>query len=78
MLIMCTIFRTTVRNPSNQRVGSGPIENINLRIVDATRVLIPDSRGRVKTITAEDSITVHMRPDKCGISSETNNTIQTS
>lgn len=54
----------TVTNPSNHKVGSGPIENINRKIVDATNVRIPDSRGNVMTIAADESITAQIRADK--------------
>ena len=59
-----------MRVPKSQRVGSGPAENIILKIVDATRVLIPDSLGSVMTIAADISITAQIRPDKCGPSSK--------
>lgn len=55
----------TVRIPSNRNVGSGPIENINLNIVAATKVRIPDSLGSVTTIKADNNITAQMSSDKC-------------
>lgn len=58
------VIYVTVRVPNSHRVGSGPAENIILKIVDATRVLIPDSLGRVITIAADISITAQINPDK--------------
>jgi len=46
-------------------VGSGPTEKIILRIVDATNVRTPDSRGRVITMAADTNITAQIKPDKC-------------
>lgn len=63
-----TVF--TVTKPSNHNVGSGPIEKINRNIVEATNVRIPDSLGNVITITADESMTVQIRPDKCELSSK--------
>lgn len=59
----------TVRKPSNHNVGSGPIEKINRNIVEATNVLMPDSLGNVITMTADESITVQIRADKCELNS---------
>lgn len=59
----------TVSEPSNHKVGSGPTENINLNIVEATNVRMPDSRGKVTTITADESMTVQISPEKCELSS---------
>lgn len=63
-------YLLTVRKPSNHNVGSGPMEKINRNIVEATNVRIPDSRGSVRTITADDNITVQMRADKCELNSK--------
>lgn len=54
----------TVNIPKIHKVGSGPTEKINLRIVDATNVLTPDSRGTVTTIAAETNITAQISPEK--------------
>jgi hypothetical protein len=51
--------------PRSISVGSGPTEKINLRIVDATNVRMPDSRGRVITMAADTNITAQIKPDKC-------------
>ena len=51
--------------PRVSSVGSGPTEKIILRIVDATNVRTPDSRGRVITMAADTNITAHINPDKC-------------
>ena len=66
---MCDSFQFTVRKPSNHNVGSGPMEKINRNIVEATSVRMPDSRGKVMTIIADESITVQIRADKCELSS---------
>lgn len=47
------------------------MEKINRNIVEATNVRIPDSRGNVMTITADESITVQIRADKCELNSKT-------
>ena len=51
--------------PRSISVGSGPIEKIILRIVDATNVRRPDSRGTVSTMAADTNITAQIKPDKC-------------
>lgn len=56
-------FSKTVTDPSSQSVGSGPIENINRRIIDATRVRIPDSRGNVITMANDESIITQITND---------------
>lgn len=55
--------------PRSQSVGSGPAEKIILRMVEATSVRMPDSRGKVMTMAAETNITAHIRPDRWGPSS---------
>ena len=54
-----------MRVPRVISVGSGPAEKIILRIVDATNVRTPDSRGRVITMAADTNITAQIKPDKC-------------
>jgi len=48
----------TVTTPSKQRVDSGPSKNIKRRITDPIKVLIPDSRGSVITITSENIVII--------------------
>lgn len=62
---MISVRIYTVSIPSKRNVGSGPMEKINLNIVAATKVRMPDSLGRVITITAESNITAQMSNDKC-------------
>jgi hypothetical protein len=59
--------------PKSKRVGSGPTEKIILRIVDATSVRMPDSRGSVITMAADTNITAHIKPEKCCPSSRRKN-----
>lgn len=66
---MCIPFSTTVTEPSNHNVGSGPIENIHRNITDATSVRIPDSRGNVITIANDDNIMAHISIDMCEFNS---------
>jgi hypothetical protein len=63
--------------PSSNRVGSGPTEKIILRIVDATNVRTPDSRGRVITMAADTNITAQIKPDKCCPNSKRKNKKET-
>lgn len=51
------------------------MEKINRNIVEATSVRIPDSRGKVMTITADESITAQIRADKCELNSTVNKKI---
>ena len=54
----------TFANPNSLRVGSNPTENISLKIVEPTNVLIPDGRGKA-TISANDtSMASHTRTDR--------------
>jgi hypothetical protein len=55
----------TVMVPRSKSVGSGPTENIILRIVDATSVRTPDSRGSVITMATDTNITAQIKPEKC-------------
>lgn len=59
--------------PRSKRVGSGPTEKIILRIVDATSVRTPDSRGSVITMAADTNITAQIKPEKCCPSSRRKN-----
>lgn len=56
--------------PSSHSVGSGPIENINLNIVEATKVLIPVSFGNDITSAAEDIIAAQIKADIVELNSE--------
>jgi hypothetical protein len=56
--------------PSISNVGSGPIENIKRRMVDATNVRTPDCRGSVMTMAADTIMIAQIRADKCVLSSE--------
>lgn len=49
--------------PKSDNVGSGPIEKISLNIVEATKVLMPVSLGKVKTNVADDNIATQIRAD---------------
>jgi hypothetical protein len=51
--------------PRSKSVGSGPAEKIILRIVDATSVRTPDSRGSVITMATDTNITAQIKPEKC-------------
>lgn len=64
------LYIFTVTKPSNHNIGSVPMEKINRNIVEATNVRIPDSRGNITLITANENITIHMIPEKCELSSE--------
>lgn len=66
---MCMPLSSTVTEPSSHSVGSGPIENINLNITDATRVRMPDSRGSVTTMASDVNIIAQMSIDMCELSS---------
>lgn len=66
---MCIPFRMTVKNPSKNIVGDGPMENIIRNMIDATNVLIPDGLGTVNTLANDKSITVHINADKWEFSS---------
>lgn len=59
----------TVTDPSSQSVGSGPIKNIKRSITDPISVLIPDSRGRVKTMANEKTKIAQNSQDIWGLSS---------
>lgn len=54
----------TVKKPSNQIVGDGPIENIIRNMMDATKVRIPAGRGNVNILANDNSITAQIKPDK--------------
>lgn len=49
--------------PSNHNVGSGPRENISLRIVVTTKVLMPVSLGRVETMTNDTNMATQISTD---------------
>lgn len=53
----------TVSAPKINKVGSGPREKMHLKIVDATKVRMPVSRGNVKTIAADDDIEAHINAE---------------
>lgn len=61
----------TVIDPNSRIVGSGPNENINRSITDATSVLIPDSRGNVITMANENIMMAQIKHDMCELSSGT-------
>lgn len=63
ILTKCIPFSKTVKVPSSHSVGSGPRENINLNIVEATKVLIPVSFGNDITSAADDIIAAQIRAD---------------
>lgn len=65
-------LRMTVKNPSNQIVGAGPIENIIRNIIDATKVRIPAGRGNVNILANDNNITAQINPDKWEFNSEMN------
>lgn len=73
MLTKWIPFKTTVSVPKSERVGSGPIEKINLSMVDATKVLIPVSLGKVNTSVAEESMATHIRRDIVELNSKKKN-----
>lgn len=50
-------------------VGDGPIENIMRNIIEATSVRIPAGRGTVNKLMNDNSITVHIKPDKWAFNS---------
>lgn len=58
-----------MRVPRSHKVGSGPAENIILKIVEATKVRIPDSLGKVITMAAEINIIAQIRPERWAPSS---------
>lgn len=66
---MCIPFKATVNVPSIQMVGDGPIDSIIRNIIDATNVRIPDGLGTVNILVSDNSITVHIIPDICGLHS---------
>lgn len=72
MLTRWIPLNITVSDPKSHSVGSGPSENISLRIEEATNVLIPVSLGRVRTIAADDIMATQINTDMV----ELNSTIQ--
>ena len=70
----------TFASPNNLRVGSNPTENISLKIVDPTNVLIPDGRGNVTIMANDTSMASHTSTDRrpSSSTSEENGTIKVS
>ena len=64
----------TFANPKILRVGSSPREKISLRIVDPTKVLIPDGRGKVTIMKNDTSMASQTSTDKRESRSETEDT----
>ena len=64
----------TFANPKILRVGSSPTEKISLRIVEPTKVLIPDGRGKVTIMTNDTIMANQTSTDKRESRSETEDT----
>lgn len=67
---MWTPFRIIVNRPNSHNVGSGPAENINRNMIDATNVRTPFVRGRVQTVANDNNIIVQISQDKWWCNSE--------
>ena len=64
----------TFANPKTLRVGSSPREKISLRIVEPTKVLIPDGRGKVTIMQNDTIMASQTSTDKRESRSETEDT----
>lgn len=64
----------TFANPKILRVGSSPREKISLRIVEPTKVLIPDGRGKVTMMQNDTIMASQTSTDKRESRSETEDT----
>ena len=53
----------TFNVPIKMSVGSSPTEKINLKMVEAMNVRIPEGRGKVMTIARDTNMAVHTNPD---------------
>lgn len=56
-------FNNIVTVPSNHKVGSGPREHMSLRMVEATKVLIPVCLGKVITMADDIIMTTQISAD---------------
>ena len=70
MLTRCIPLSKIVTVPRSHSVGSGPRENISLRIVEATSVLMPVSLGNVTTMAVEANIATQINTEMLELISE--------
>lgn len=52
----------TVKKPSKNRTGAGPIEYISRNMTDVMNVLMPDGRGTVQTLSNDSNVMAHIKP----------------